>query len=193
MNPDRGYRKSSLPPHAKRVFEGEIFDIYQWEQELYDGSKAVFEKAVRPDTAAVIPVLPDGSVLLIEDSQPHRDTVLTVPTGKVDAGEQPEQTARRELLEETGYVVDSLELLTERQITGKVDWIIYTFIGRGAKKIREAEPEPGERIVPRIVPPEEFLSLAASEKMLRMDTAELFLEATADPRKMDALRKRLFG
>lgn len=32
-----------LPPQAKKVFTGQIFDVYQWEQEMYDGSFETFE------------------------------------------------------------------------------------------------------------------------------------------------------
>ena len=45
-----------MPEHAKKVFSGVMFDVYQWEQEMYDGSTATFEKLTRPDTAQVIPV-----------------------------------------------------------------------------------------------------------------------------------------
>ena len=195
MNPDRGYRKAKLPDDARRVFEGKIFDVYQWEQKLYDGSTATFEKITRPDTAGIIPVLPDGRILLIEDSQPQRETILTIPTGKVDEGETPADTVRRELLEETGYAVDSIEQIFERQVTGKLDWNVYTFVGRGAKKVQEAEPEPGEKIVPRIVTFEEFLELASEpkQKVLRDDTDNIVLRAKADPAQMEVLKKLLFG
>jgi ADP-ribose pyrophosphatase YjhB (NUDIX family) len=162
MRADRGYRKASLPENAKRVFEGKIFDIYQWEQKLYDGSTAIFEKAVRPDTVAVIPLLPGNQVLLIEDSQPHREAVLTVPTGRIEEGENPEEAARRELLEETGYAVDSLELLQEEHPTQKLDWVVYWYIGRGARQAQDAKPDPGEKISLRITPLEKFIAYAGA-------------------------------
>jgi ADP-ribose pyrophosphatase YjhB (NUDIX family) len=193
MDPHRGYRDSKVPENAVRVFEGKIFDVYQWDQVLYDGSTAVFEKIVRPDTAMVIPVLPDGSILLIEDSQPHRAPVITAPTGKVEPGETPAEAARRELLEETGYSVESLEPLSERTITEKMDWIVYSFVGRGAKKAAEPNPEAGEKIVPRIVSFEEFFRIASEKGYLRFDTAEMALEAATDPAKMAAFRKRILG
>ena len=190
MNPDRGYRKANIPENAKRVFEGTIFDVYQWEQELYDGSKAIFEKIVRPDTVTIIPVLPDGRILLIEDSQPSRDTVLTPPAGRIEEGETPEEAARRELLEETGYVVDSVELLSEIHPVGKLDWVIYWFAGRGAKKIQESEPDAGEKIIPKIVSFEEFIEGSDGENTHK-ELAPFLLQARADPKKMGELRQKL--
>ena len=32
-----------IPENAKKVFTGQVFDVYQWEQEMFDGSKATFE------------------------------------------------------------------------------------------------------------------------------------------------------
>ena len=53
-----------FPPQAKRVFKGMIFDVYQWEQEMYDGSTHTFEKIIRPDTVLVIPVTEDGKIII---------------------------------------------------------------------------------------------------------------------------------
>ena len=61
-----------MPENAKCVFKGEIFDVYQWEQEMYDGTKATFEKLKRPDTVVVFPVLPDGQIILTEQEQPGK-------------------------------------------------------------------------------------------------------------------------
>ena len=192
MNPNRGYRKANLPDGAKRVFEGKIFDVYQWEQKLYDGSTAIFEKLTRPDTIAVIPVLSDQKILLIEDSQPHRQTVLTVPTGRIEEGETPEQAARRELLEETGYAVESLELLSEEKPVGKIDWVIYWFVGRGARKTQEPKPDAGEKISPRIVSFEEFISGNAQEGTHK-ELAAFILEAKGDSKKLAELKKKIVG
>lgn len=46
--------KHGLPEHAKRVFEGEFFDVWQWTQKMYDGTEAIFESVVRDDSTTVI-------------------------------------------------------------------------------------------------------------------------------------------
>lgn len=60
---------SKIPPHAVRVFKGVIFDVYQWEQMLYDGSTTTFECLKRPDTVIVIP-LAGEMVYYAEQAQP---------------------------------------------------------------------------------------------------------------------------
>lgn len=59
-----------LPAHAKKVFQGKIFAVYQWEQALYDGSTAIFEKLARADAASVIPVTTDKKIIVTEQEQP---------------------------------------------------------------------------------------------------------------------------
>ncbi len=67
-----------------------------------------------PDYVSVIAVTPAREILLVRQHRPVVDReTLELPSGHVEPGETPEAAARRELLEETGYVADDLELLAE--------------------------------------------------------------------------------
>ncbi len=187
------HREHDLPEGARRVFEGVLFDVYQWDQEMYDGSKRVFEKLVRRDSSVIVPILEDGRVLLIEDEQPARGKHLTFPGGVLDEGEVPEAGARRELLEETGYEPGVVESLFDVDPWSKIDWRIHYFLGRNCKKISEPLVQAGEKITLRPVSFEEFVELASTGQM---DTEPAFgmmaLRAKADPEKMKELKKK-FG
>lgn len=187
---DRSYRKPLMPENAKRVFEGEIFDMYQWEQELYDGTSATFEKGSRPDTAIVFPITETGEILIIEDSQPHRETVLTSVSGRIESGETPEEGARRELLEETGYEANTWESFYISTPVEKLDWVNYVFIAKGCKKIKDAKPDAGEKIVVRSVTFDELISLASEGKLRGKDFRIMVLQAMLNPEKMKDLRKK---
>jgi len=194
MNKDRGYRKSNIPKGAQRTFEGAIFDVYQWEQELYDGSTETFERIVRPDTVAVFPILENNDIFLVKDTQPQRDTVITAPTGRIEEGETPEEATRRELLEETGLSANTLTLWHSYQLTSKLDWFVYVFIGRGCKKINEPTPDAGEKIEPYPVSFDALSELVVSGKMRGDGFLErIFLEARHDQKKMDELKAKFFG
>lgn len=193
MNPNRSYRKSNLPPNAKRVFAGAIFDVYQWEQELYDGSHATFERLVRPDTVVVFPVLPDGTIILVEDSQPGRDTILTAPAGRVEEGETPEGAALRELLEETGYRPERLEEFYTRTPAEKIDWMVHVFIGKGCVKIAEPVLDPGERIKEHPIAFEELVRLTIEGAYPYDECANPVLRAALDPAGLSELRMRFLS
>ncbi len=66
MHIPRPPSEQPIPEHAKKVFSGVIFDVYHWEQEMFDGSRATFEKVKRADTVGVYGVLDDGRILLTE-------------------------------------------------------------------------------------------------------------------------------
>lgn len=48
---------AKIPSHAVKVFSGVIFDVYQWQQELFNGETATFEALRRPSTVVIIPVV----------------------------------------------------------------------------------------------------------------------------------------
>ena len=58
-----------IPNKAKKVFEGVIFDIYQWQQEMYDGSTATFEMLDRDNTIQVIATMDDKIILINEKNK----------------------------------------------------------------------------------------------------------------------------
>ena len=190
------YRKSTIPENAKRVFEGVIFDAYQWEQELFDGSYATFEKLVRPDTVSIFPVLDDGHLLLIEDTQPFGavgKTELRVPMGRVEFGETPEKAACREFREETGYEIGTLTPLYNFEYYEKIDWRIYAFLAKKLTKVDEPQNHPGEKVSLAPVSFDEFLELAAQNKLGMNNFAVEVLQARLDPEKMKALRTLFLG
>lgn len=135
-----------IPPDAQKVFTGEIFEVYQWQQELFDGSTATFERLKRPDTVSVIPVTDDGQILFAKEEQPGSAPFLGTFGGRVDPGEDPLVAAKRELLEETGYEADVWEVWFSSQPSSKVEWTITVYIAKGVRKVGEPSLDPGEKI-----------------------------------------------
>jgi ADP-ribose pyrophosphatase len=190
MKVNRSYRKSTIPEHAKCVFGGVIFDVYQWEQELFDGTKTTFEKLVRPDTVVIFPVLEDGRIMLIEDEQPGRGALLGAPAGRLDPGETPEECAARELLEETGLKAQELVLFNEVYPVMKLDWCVYTFVAKGCVKVAEPHLDAGEKIKEHPVTFQELLDIPYDERNLDGSIFRMrVLEAKLDPTKMNELLK----
>jgi ADP-ribose pyrophosphatase len=87
------------------LFHGKVFDLKVDEIE-YNGSgnKGVREVAVHPGGAVVIPIKEDGKVVFVKQFRyPLQKTLIELPAGKLDEGEDPYVCATRELTEETGY------------------------------------------------------------------------------------------
>ncbi len=185
-------RASRVPKEAKLVFKGVIFEVWQWEQEMFDGTKETFEMLRRPDTASVLAVVGD-KILLQKEEQPGRPQFVTVPGGRCDDGEEPVDAAKRELLEETGFVSDDVELLAEHHPPGKIDWVMYAYVARNCKKVAEPHLDSGERIEPYLVSFDELLEHADDSNFRATEIREMLVRAQSDAAYREALRKKLFG
>ena len=82
----RPVSKQQRPSSATLVFKGVLFNVWQWEQILFDGTKKTFEKIERPDTVLVLPILPDGLVILAEETQPGMQSTLQAIGGRIEPG-----------------------------------------------------------------------------------------------------------
>jgi ADP-ribose pyrophosphatase len=134
-----------IPETAKRVFTGQIFDVYQWPQELFDGTTATYEMLKRPDTLQVIAVK-DGKLVLLEEQQSGRPTYVRFPGGRVESDEDWQVAAERECREEIGMRFDSWRLIDVRQSTVKIEWFVATFLAIDFIGTEEPQPESGEHI-----------------------------------------------
>lgn len=180
-----------LPPNAKKVFDGIIFDVYQWEQTLFDGTVQTYEKLKRPDTVLVIPITEDGKIMILDEEQPGKKPFTSVPGGKVDPGENPLNAVKRELLEETGYEATEYALFDAFQPTSKIDWAIYTFVATGCKKTTDTKLEAGEKINMRFVSFDQFIDAAMQDQFQDDRIKFKVMEAIIYPQKMQMLKKTL--
>src|SRR3989344_2214727 len=189
MEIKRPQSKQPLPENAKLVFKGVMFDTYQWEVDGYDGSKRIFEKLKRPDTVMIIPITEEGKIIVALQEQPHKPPFIGTIGGRVDEGEDVLETAKRELLEETGYEAKEWVLFDVVQPVSKIEWAIYTFIAKGCKKIAEQDLDGAEKIELKFVSFEEFIDLAVNDDKFGDEFRIKILEAKLEPTKMEELRK----
>lgn len=146
-----------IPDNAKKVFEGVFFSVWQWEQELYDGTTKTFEYVSRPDVSTVIAVTKDNKILLLEEEQPTQAKTFTFPSGVIDEGETPELCALRELKEETGYVSTQIEKWFSYS-AGKRVWCDYhIYIAKNCEKQLTQHLDSGEKITAQEVKLEDLL------------------------------------
>ena len=89
---------------GERVFDGALLKVHRDVVRLPDGSRGTREYIRHPGAVAVVPLFDDGRVLLERQFRyPQGREFVEVPAGKLDPGEPHLATAKRELLEETGY------------------------------------------------------------------------------------------
>ncbi len=89
---------------SRAAYRGRLLKVNEDEVRLPDGGKALREYILHPGAAIILPLFEDGSVLLERQFRyPLGQHFYELPAGKLEAGEPPLETAKRELLEETGY------------------------------------------------------------------------------------------
>ena len=114
------------------VFDGNLLKVHRDTVRLPDGTTGQREYIRHPGAVAVVALFDDGDVLLERQYRyPQRRTFIEVPAGKLEPGEPPLDTAKRELLEETGYAAAEWKHLGAVHTTiGYSDETIHLFLAR---------------------------------------------------------------
>lgn len=101
----------AIPPN-RTIYHGKRVTLEMRYVVDEDGKTREREVVVHPGAAVILPILPDGRVILIRNRRDAVDkTLLELPAGTIDPGENAEACAGRELIEETGYRAGKLTLL----------------------------------------------------------------------------------
>ncbi len=162
------------PRSTRHGFAGRLIRV---EVESWDGHD--FEVVRHPGAAAVLPVTPDGDVLLVRQFRPAiRRSLMEIPAGVLDVdGEDPLGCAARELFEETGYRHRSLEFLGGIYTSaGFADEYIHLFEAWTSDR-QEGPSEEGIEVLRR--PLDEMVTAARAGRVRDAKTAVALLLARA--------------
>lgn len=159
-------------------------DIENWqelsEEKVYDGYRKVFRRAYKMPNgqttdfdlikgnsgACIFALTPENKIVIAKQFRPGPGQIMSeLPGGIVDENEKPEETAARELLEETGYSAENIKLIgsyfPDAYYTGKR----YICVGTNAKKISDQKLDPNEFVEAGEVSVEEFKKLLEENKL----------------------------
>jgi len=128
---------------SRIMHKGLFFDVYRDKVRLPDNETSQREYIRHPGAVVILPMLDDGRYLLERQFRyPLNRVFLEFPAGKIDAGEEPFETAKRELMEETGYTASDWQYVcTVHNAIGYSDEALTIYLARGLKPGKERPDE----------------------------------------------------
>lgn len=130
----------------EEIFSGVALHVVKDEILLPNGKRSVREISLHVGAAAIIPILPDGRVVMERQYRyAHQRVMLEIPAGKLDSADEPPiEAAKRELLEETGAVAGKITSLGKiAPSPALINEIIHLFMAEdltfGERKLDDGE------------------------------------------------------
>jgi len=146
----------------REVFAGRLLHVYQDEVRLPDGRLAGREVVHHRGAVAVVPVAPDGRVVLVRQWRHAMERALwEVPAGTRDVDEEPFATAQRELSEETGFTAATWHPLGETCVSPGYSRELMWFFLASDLTPGETSTDPDEKLDVRLFTAAEIGELAA--------------------------------
>ena len=165
------------PVAGEQVFDGNLLKVYRDDVRLPDGSHGQREYIKHPGAVAIVPLFDDGSILLERQFRyPHHKVFIEVPAGKLEPNEPHLETAKRELLEETGYAAREWKhLATIHTAIAYTNEAIDLFIARQLEKTGGAQLDAGEFVETIVVPFDEAIAMVKDGRITDAKTVAALL------------------
>jgi len=147
---DKIGKKTAQVLSSTIIYNGPVFGIRRDEVIEPSGVRATREVITHPGSVVVLPVLPDGRIVLIRQYRyAAKQYLWELVAGRIDAGESPKVAAARELIEETGYRAKRFRVFLDVFPTpGFLEERMFILLAEGLTA-GEAQPEEDEKIVSR--------------------------------------------
>ncbi|KIL33329.1 ADP-ribose pyrophosphatase [Bacillus subtilis] len=158
----------------EQIFSGKVIDLYVEDVELPNGKASKREIVKHPGAVAVLAVTDEGKIIMVKQfRKPLERTIVEIPAGKLEKGEDPEYTALRELEEETGYTAKKLTKITAFYTSpGFADEIVHVFLAEELSVLEEKrELDEDEFVEVMEVTLEDALKLVESREVYDAKTA----------------------
>jgi ADP-ribose pyrophosphatase len=153
---------------TEKIYKGKIIDLQVDEVTLPNGKTSKRELIKHPGAVAVIALTPEGKLVLVEQYRKALEkSIVEIPAGKLEPGEEPIVTAARELEEETGYGCEKLEhLISFYTSPGFADELVHLYVAKNIKRIEEARELDEDEFVELIEVTVEEASMLIEEKRI---------------------------
>lgn len=124
---------------SEEVYKGKLLHVFYDHARLPDGETSTREWIKHPGACAIVPIFENGDIMMIHQYRyPAKKIFLEVPAGKIDKGEDIQETARRELLEETGLTAsDFYNIGHFYPAIGYANEIIHIFLAMGLSSLKD--------------------------------------------------------
>lgn len=144
---------------TKYVYNGKVLDVKRDEVLISNGHKSIRE-VVEHSGGVVILAIKDNKFLAVEQFRyPLKETSIELPAGKLEPGEDPDIAAKRELIEETGYIANNWDYLGFIYTTpGFCDEKLHLYLARDLE-YKQQNPDEDEIIHAMEIDSDEFYKM----------------------------------
>jgi ADP-ribose pyrophosphatase len=155
-----------LEPESHLLLQAQRFRVMRLTRTLGDGKSHAHDVIIHPGAVVILPLIAPDRVCLIRNFRMAvNETLVELPAGTIDPDEDPLETAKRELIEETGYRAKHWKkLVAFYPSPGFVAEKMTIFLATGLTA-GEATPMDDERIETRWYPRKELAAMIRAGKI----------------------------